>query len=266
MLVFILFGVQYLHNDVFSFEIGLIHQKHSLNYHSLIKIPSSKIPLFLPLLSIWKTLIHFRVFIVSTIYINNDMFEADLFFLLTLPAQNVKEIRWKSQPKIMISLLITSYLETESEIKEKLTKQPWFLDCHQLLLSMFCRIAFCVGPLPCTGRRPSVLSNTPSWNRITGLVSKWRLPLMFTVEINWFHTKKSVKWPYKQGFYAFMCFSITENQSLWAFQSNRLIPPVLHTPAIKVTKIMQFLLIWYYHFSVILCCIYIISVILPKHS
>ena len=236
MLVFILFGVQYLHNDVFSFEIGLIHQKHSLNYHSLIKIPSSKIPLFLPLLSIWKTLIHFRVFIVSTIYINNDMFEADLFFLLTLPAQNVKEIRWKSQPKIMISLLITSYLETESEIKEKLTKQPWFLDCHQLLLSMFCRIAFCVGPL------------------------------MFAVEINWFHTKKISKVTLQTSFYAFMCFSITENQSLWAFQSNRLIPPVLHTPAIKVTKIMQFLLIWYYHFSVILCCIYIISVILPKHS
>ena len=83
MLVFILFGVQYLHNDVFSFEIGLIHQKHSLNYHNLIKIPSSKIPLFLSLLSIWKTLIHFRVFIVSTIYINNNMFEANLFLLYT---------------------------------------------------------------------------------------------------------------------------------------------------------------------------------------
>ena len=59
---------------------------------------------------------------------------------------------------------------------------------------------------------------------------------MFTVEINWFHTKKSVKWPYRPVFYAFMCFSITENQSLWVFQ-------IPHTSAIKVTKIMQFLLI-----------------------
>ena len=66
---------------------------------------------------------------------------------------------------------------------------------------------------------------------------------MVTVEINWFHTKKSVKWPYKSVFYAFMCFSITENQSLWSFQSDRLIPPVPHAPAIKVTKIMQFLFI-----------------------
>ena len=55
--------------------------------------------------------------------------------------------------------------------------------------------------------------------------------------------KKSVKWPYKPVFYAFMVFSITENQSLWAFQSDRLIPPVPHTSAIKATKIMQFLLI-----------------------
>ena len=66
---------------------------------------------------------------------------------------------------------------------------------------------------------------------------------MFTVEINWFHTKKSVKWPYKPVFYAFMCLSITENQSLWAFQSDRLISPVPITSTIKVTKIMQFLLI-----------------------
>ena len=42
--------------------------------------------------------------------------------------------------KVMITLLITSYPQTESEIKERTTKQPWFLDCHQLLLSMFCRI------------------------------------------------------------------------------------------------------------------------------
>ena len=70
-----------------------------------------------------------------------------------------------------------------------------------------------------------------------------KLSLRFAVEINWFHTKKISKVTLQTSFYAFMCFSITENQSLWAFQSNRLIPPVLHTPAIKVTKIMQFLLI-----------------------
>ena len=34
---------------------------------------------------------------------------------------------------------------------------------------------------------------------------------MYNVEINWFLTKKSVKWPYKPAFYAFMYFSITEN-------------------------------------------------------
>ena len=55
--------------------------------------------------------------------------------------------------------------------------------------------------------------------------------------------KKSVKWSYKPAFYAFTCFSITENQSLWPFQSDRLIPLVPHTSAIKVTKIIQFLLI-----------------------
>ena len=66
---------------------------------------------------------------------------------------------------------------------------------------------------------------------------------MVTVETNWFHTKKSVKGPYKSVFYAFMCFSVTKNQTLWPFQSDRLIPPEPHTSAIKVTKIMQFLLI-----------------------
>ena len=40
----------------------------------------------------------------------------------------------------MISLLIASFLQTESEIEEKTTKQTWFLDYHQLFLSMFCRI------------------------------------------------------------------------------------------------------------------------------
>ena len=81
MLIFILIDVQYLHNDVFSFENSLIYQNHSLNCHNPIKNAPSKILLSLSLLSIWKTLIHFRVFIESTIYVNNDMLEADLFFL-----------------------------------------------------------------------------------------------------------------------------------------------------------------------------------------
>ena len=31
----------------------------------------------------------------------------------------------------MISLSITSYPQTEKEIEEKATKQPWFLDYHK---------------------------------------------------------------------------------------------------------------------------------------
>ena len=125
-------------------------------------------------------------------------------------------------------------------------KQPSNLDlqiaiscCYQCSIELW----FWFEALPCTGRRSSVLSNTPSWNRITGLVSKWRFPLMFIVGINWFHAKKSVKWPYKPIFYALICFCITENQSLWASKSDRLIPPVPHSTVIKVTKIMQVLLI-----------------------
>ena len=83
MLIFILIDVHYLHNDVFSFEKGLIHHNQYLSFHDPIKNPFSKIPLSLSLLSIWKILIHFRVFIVSIIYVNDDMFEADLFLLYT---------------------------------------------------------------------------------------------------------------------------------------------------------------------------------------
>ena len=126
--------------------------------------------------------------------------------LFTLSVHNVKEIRWKAQQRIMISLLITSYPQTETEIKEKTIKQPWFLDCHQLLLSMVCKIVFWVEPLPCTGKMSSVLSNTPSWNRITWLVAKWRLSLMFTVEINWFHTKKISKVALQTSFLCILVF------------------------------------------------------------
>ena len=45
MLNLILIGVKYLHNDVFSFEKGLIHQNHSLNPPHAIKNPPSKIPI-----------------------------------------------------------------------------------------------------------------------------------------------------------------------------------------------------------------------------
>ena len=83
MLIFSLINVQYLDNDNFSFEKGLIHQNHYLSSQNPMKNPPSKIPLSLFPLFIWKTLIHFRVFIVSTVYINNNMFEADLFFLYT---------------------------------------------------------------------------------------------------------------------------------------------------------------------------------------
>ena len=144
MLIFILIDVQYLHNDLFSFEKGLIHTNHSLIPRNPIINPPSKIPLCRSLLSIWKTLIHFSVFIVSTIYVNNDTFEDDLFFLyrndscLLYQHMVSKKIRWKSQRKIIE--ISTNYPETESEIEEKTTKQPWFLDCHQLFLSMFCRI------------------------------------------------------------------------------------------------------------------------------
>ena len=48
-----------------------------------LRVDYPKIPLSLSLLSIWKSLIHFRIFIVSSIYVSNDVFEADLFFLYT---------------------------------------------------------------------------------------------------------------------------------------------------------------------------------------
>ena len=71
-----------------------------------MKNPPRKTPLSLALLSIWKTLIHFSFFIVSTIYVNNDMFDADLFFLYTndscLLYQHTisKRLRRKSKQKI----------------------------------------------------------------------------------------------------------------------------------------------------------------------
>ena len=43
------------------------------------------------------------------------------------------------------------------------------------------------------------------------------------------HKKVSKVALQKPVFHAFMCFSITENQPLWAFQSYRLIPPVKKT-------------------------------------
>ena len=53
MLIFILIDVQYFHNDVFSFEKGLIHQNHTLNSHNPIKNAPSKIPFSLSLAFIY---------------------------------------------------------------------------------------------------------------------------------------------------------------------------------------------------------------------
>ena len=43
MLILVLIDVQYLNNDVFSFEKGLIRQNHSLKSHHPIKESPSKI-------------------------------------------------------------------------------------------------------------------------------------------------------------------------------------------------------------------------------
>ena len=49
MLIFILIDVQYMHNDVFSFEKGLIYQSHSLNSHNPIKnCPQQNSPFSIP--------------------------------------------------------------------------------------------------------------------------------------------------------------------------------------------------------------------------
>ena len=50
--------------------------------------------------------------------------------------------------------------------------------------------------------------------------------MMFTVEMNWFHAEKVSKVAHKLFLYALMRLYITENQSLWAFQSGRFISPV----------------------------------------
>ena len=108
------------------------------------------------------------------------------------------------------------------------TKQPWFLDCHQLLLSVSCGIkilswtstlhkkkAFCIV------KYYILKQNYRNWLKMKidfDVYCKNKLLL---------HRKESVKWPYKPAFYAFMCLCVTENQSLWAFQSDRSLPPVL---------------------------------------
>ena len=58
------------------------------------------------------------------------MFEPDLFFLYTNDScllyqySMSKKLGENLNKKIMISLLVTSYLQTESEIEEKTTRQP----------------------------------------------------------------------------------------------------------------------------------------------
>ena len=91
-----------------------------------------------------------------------------------------------------VSVKITNYgyqsiCKLKVKLKKKQPNKPGFLNCCLCFVELW----FWVEPLPCTGRSPFVLSNALSRNRITELLlSKWRLLLMFTEEINWFHTKK----------------------------------------------------------------------------
>ena len=62
MLILLLIDVQYLQDDGFSFDKGLICQSNSsLNSHNPINPPPSKNSFSPSLSSIWKTLVHFRV-------------------------------------------------------------------------------------------------------------------------------------------------------------------------------------------------------------
>ena len=163
--------------DVFSFEkdYSLIHQNLSLNSHNPIKNPSSKLPIYLSLYLLGKpwSILGSLLFLqyMLMICLKLTYFFIYKWLLFTLPAHNVKGKNLNE--KIIISLLITPYTQTESEIEEGTAKQPWLLYCYQLLLSMFCRIII-LSWASTLQRKPSVLSNTPSWNRITGLDAKWR--------------------------------------------------------------------------------------------
>ena len=87
----------------------------------------------------------------------------------------------------------------------------YFLQCATVSLVKCILLFLHTAPV---SANPSVLPNTPSWNRITELISKWRVPLILTVEINWCYTKNLVKWPCKPVFYAFMCCSIYNRKSI----------------------------------------------------
>ena len=95
------------------------------------------------------------------------------------------------------------------------TKQPWFLDCHQLLLSMSGGIkilswtstlhkkkAFCIV------KYYILKQNYMNWLKMKIAFDVYCKNKLLS------HRKESVKWPYKPAFYAFMCLCITENQSL----------------------------------------------------
>ena len=143
----------------------------------------------------------------------------------------------------MISLLITSYQQTESEIKEKkTTKLPWFLDCHQLLLSMFCRIVI----LSWT----SALHRKEACHIVKYSILKQNYRTCLKMEIasyvywrNKLVSQKKVSKVASQTSFLYIPVFLYKRKSLWAFKIDRLIPLVPHTSATKVTKIMQFLLI-----------------------
>ena len=239
MLIFILIDVQYLHNDAFSFEKGLIHQNHSLSSHNPIKKPPPPGKLFpfpYPFYLFrkpWSILgcLLFLLYMLLMICLR-----LTYYFYIQMTLVYIK------LGKFMISLLMTSYPQTESKIEEKTTKKPWFLDCHQLLLSMFCRIV--------------ILSWASTLHRKTFCIVKYSIlkqnyKTSLKLKIASYvycrnklvSHKKVSKVALQTSFLRIHVFFCNRNQFLTAFQSDRLILPVPHTSAIKITKIMQLLLI-----------------------
>ena len=133
--------------------------------------------------------------------------------MFTLPAHDVKEIRWKSQQKNMMSLLIISSPQTESEIEEKQPTLIFRLPSVVAIIFLYnCNFELNLW-------RPYVLSNTPSWNRITGLVFKMKITSYVYYRNKLVSHKKVSKVALQTSFLCIYGFSITESQSLWAFPS-----------------------------------------------
>ena len=144
--------------------------------------------------------------------------------MFSLSAEDVKEIRQK------ITILTKNYdkfVDNKLSANWKLNwrknnQTTWFLDCHQWLLSVSCGImilswtstlhkkkAFCIV------RYYILKQNYRNWPEMKIASDVYCRNKLVS------HRKESVKWPYKLVFYAFMCLCVTENQSLWAFKSDR---------------------------------------------